>query len=1657
MAIPIVQTDTNIAPMYFVNQQNTANSNTNNGFTKPNANTTNRATGNLLLPVFNTANNGDNSDDVNIAQNVNNPVDTNTGSNILLGSGLGVGAIGLVLLPDFIKKLTQNKELTSTQVDFVKRFSNGKILTPQEANRLKENATKLFTQLTANAGVEGRKMVAELPMVKQLLKSYHPHDRNYQEALDSIYRNLVFKVAQVKNNIVEYPRYDFDGNIAFKDFLNISSGAASMEADVPRLLLNYIVGSVQKEAGLHQLTKGLDINTIPLRQTALDLLQAGIFKELDRTDSKRAEKLLTSWSANEKKAYGLASDNVLTHYINHQNVFHGNTARAGETTETIKAVQHDPIWGLPEGRIIEALESGDHILGAFANPYTKMSYIYNVAAMSGPVFDNGRKIFNNGLWFALSNNMQRKLEDMGLPQLLQKANPRIFELKGILTGYEKELFFEYQKYKLNDKINLNSLSVDELKAEVRGIFKASLKKLNKNYETELSVEQQQAELNKLETEALKNADSKASSMDELSEAELRKFSLQPLALKYFHDDVQNGREEYSNPQSWSKNLFDVLPKKLIDIEYNRLQDTDVQKPISELLKKVRVIGEEDFKLIDEQSYYNKFVTDKDGQEKLVTEFNNSRDQKIQEENELMRTGKKQIPVSPELYKKIEALKAEAGKATTKDQKQAIVNKYEKLVYEAQKVDILSLTFHTLTADAQNVYATLKAQDKLSPEALGAGLKQTIIEVGKNNLISLFLELEKDPKAKKLLREMGVDVFIACDSGPMQFNVGKKALINVVNNSDGMPVATMLGDKNLKDIQGVKDLILPFAAYMELPTGVKLDKAGNMIVAPPWSVIERMAGDSKGSDMGAIVYNILNRVLATGRAARKMIKDGALQQEIFDQLNLYHKSNQTLLKKAEKLVTQGNFSFQGSPEEKAKALELGAKNSDTYQTALKQVLSNSIRWAEVYNDTEGNEHYLGEYLDTNTEYKSKLKAIKAENLPSVEENKLTKKLLEETKSKLGIKYKFIGTDAAEVLGENNLVFNTKEQAQAAVNPLITGVLMKKITKADDTSPNIAIDAITNSVIHGDNDTLWKIIEQGKEGKALDAMGFEGRLAYGNGMPPGSLVNNEKWMPKILKNMNVYHPLHKALRSVLPAYMTGVQAGGLLAAAAGIGISTITAYNLYQHEKEEQEDLNPTPASSTNRQTNSTLQSDFHMHLNSAANSTINNAGNQVLLASKKQDDANNSDDTTQSTLGNLSLTALDTGIFLQNLGWLAKSVLASAYPQPLLFLGSSTNILSTFLPDQYKLPVFVLGTALNMGAWAANQTHTDQADPNPLWATRDNFDRAIKAAKHNSVETWDQKEFVGERDGKKFGFMHRIFPGAVAAEYRRGYFNTYEKLQEKKVPALIASSYANVKMLGKMNWDMLTNWRYAHDMLGRVDREEFVRGTRLKMPNSRFMLLALGSGVPVISMGIASIFAMLNKKKDLKEVKSERNKYISSLPTDVKEKVIAIEQAKEIAKEIDTQNDVHQGPMELAANVSSMIPAASLMIYAGVISKAGFGTPFYTVPQGINMQRKITPKINGRLIGWGSAGALAATTVSALSTAGIMPAFLSHIVDPLYIGFQSIVGAGQARNSFESEFSPALANQFFPKQGMLEHMKQIAEAKSKGWFKFWAKERVPVHH
>lgn len=384
----------------------------------------------------------------------------------------------------------------------------------------------------------------------------------------------------------------------------------------------------------------------------------------------------------------------------------------------------------------------------------------------------------------------------------------------------------------------------------------------------------------------------------------------------------------------------------------------------------------------------------------------------------------------------------------------------------------------------------------------------------------------------------------------------------------------------------------------------------------------------------------------------------------------------------------------------------------------------------------------------------------------------------------------------------------------------------------------------------------------------------------------------------------------------------------------------------------------------------------------------------------------------------AITTLNAGLFLQNLATVVRSGFLAQLPQSFNLIGSTVNLVSLFVPKSMQLALFVMGLSMNMGGWALSLSQVRGINADRLDNTMEAYGEALDPHWRGSFKEFPYPNYIVNKGAKQYSSFHLMHPGALAELARKQYRTAhakvsgvmFDKLKLPKALSFIPDVAAGTYQLLWMNGKMATDWGFAMDALRPMQRSEFTRGSKFPLPNAPEYVLAIAAIAPLVLMGGALVLEGFQKAKNGIEKKFDPTKPVSAENNQQSAASTATENTPEAKKGVFQ----HAKPLQLAANISAVLPAFANLMFVPIIEVAGSGNPVNIAVKGSNFFYRISPKLDAALVKYGSIGAITAAAVSTASGLGWTPKVFSDTADLAFLGFTALSNVGMSRNTFSNE-------------------------------------------
>ncbi len=417
----------------------------------------------------------------------------------------------------------------------------------------------------------------------------------------------------------------------------------------------------------------------------------------------------------------------------------------------------------------------------------------------------------------------------------------------------------------------------------------------------------------------------------------------------------------------------------------------------------------------------------------------------------------------------------------------------------------------------------------------------------------------------------------------------------------------------------------------------------------------------------------------------------------------------------------------------------------------------------------------------------------------------------------------------------------------------------------------------------------------------------------------------------------------------------------------------------------------------------------------------------------------------------AITTLNTGLFIQNTATMVRSMVLAQLPQSFSVFGSGINLMSLFLPAQLKLPAFVVGLSTSMGGAALALSQSRRCAVDRMAPTLEAYKQVTNPAWKGAAEIFPYEGYMHYKNGEISSSFHLVHPGSLAVLARTKYDNVFNAMSKKmftktteggmglpRILSFIPDLAAGAYQLAWMNGKMLTDCGFAYDALRPIERSEFVRGSRYTMPNAPEYALAIGAVAPLALMGAALGVESVQKAHNKLEAKFDPNKPI--------DQQLAAEGTKPAKQDALFQK---ASPLQLAANISAIIPSLANLMFIPAIEVASGGNPLYSVTKGTNFFYKATPHLDATLMKVGSIGSIVTALTSSASGLGLLPKSVADTSDLAFLSFSALSSVGSSRNTMATESRTTQAEHNNPAHGQHENMIHALDMKPNS-FSFWFK-------
>jgi hypothetical protein len=801
---------------------------------------------------------------------------------------VGTAATTGVLLPQWLER---NKPLEQRHKDFMSRLVDLKPYSKEDYAKIVDNASDILNKLK---GPDGDKWLKEQPQLKYYLESLlDKSPQNEELAFKTFKRQLTMECINAKYGMFNYILSDIDGTIVFKN-LEIASGVEENSVPSEVLMRNYHLSMrVKLKAALQHGFEHQDDPAFQPMAIMQDMKAIGMYGKIKtnadgtpdltpdghvRLDDELAEATINLWTKNFAEAVPKMTQEELDAFLE------GSaetlvTARGGGNGTIFNSFYPNNITG----------QKGGYNYSSFggAPAVTKMNPTlcyehYDVHGIAGPyVVDRQLTVPPSALDIALSGLMEKIVKAGLLEKVIYKdaENPlKQVEPKGVL----RQAMTARLDQLLRKKVEL----IDSLGDAPSGLNLSTPSK-KELFDTLAKPLPDGAEKDKFRA-SLEAQWKNPGVGDNLSK--------EALLNRYYM--ATESRPSYKEPIAWETQSDAVLTHArecLTLIEQGGKVPEGSPKTKAEvatyLASKFREMSDADFDYFNEPD----LITKEDPTTGRVTLLKNPKKldyAKKASESVLANDTTFQVPLAQKHFDQLKALTDKGSSLALKD--------VEAFNIELNTLDVACLTLHTIKSALTGFFADYAETLAKFPEGefRPTDLKKMILESEKWQDLKALVELGDDAGLKKdiealmimILQITSSDDNLCYPSKAFQTeNPKQKYLFNVVNNSSSLDFDTYIEyalmtaaeKKAYVEKNGVPALADPTSSYLEIAILQALDKGSSARGQRVRGINEAFAGDSSGTDMRSIVYQLVHSPFSTGEAVRNMITDPQLRKAIID--------------------------------------------------------------------------------------------------------------------------------------------------------------------------------------------------------------------------------------------------------------------------------------------------------------------------------------------------------------------------------------------------------------------------------------------------------------------------------------------------------------------------------------------------------------------------------------------------------------------------------------------------------------------------------------------------------------------------------------------------------------------------------------------------------
>lgn len=833
---------------------------------------------------------------------------------------VGTAATTAVLLPQWLER---NKPLEQRHKDFMSRLVDLKPYSKEDYAKIVDNASDILNKLK---GPDGDKWLKEQPQLKYYLESLlDQSEQNKELAFKTFKRQLTMECINAKYGMFNYILSDIDGTMVFKN-LEIASGVEENSVPSEVLMRNYHLSMrVKLKAALQH---GFEHPNDPAFQPMAimqDMKAIGMYGKIKtnadgtpdltpeghvRLDDDLAEAAINLWTKNFAEAVPKMTQEELDAFLEGPS-FTGVTARGGGNGTIFNSFYSNPLTG----------DKGDYNYSPFGGmpAVTKMDPTlcyehYDVHGIGGAYVVDRQLTAPRAFADASLSGLIEKIAKAGFMEKVIYKNAQSplkqVEPKGVLR--------QAMTARLSEMLKKEVAAVEDFGDAAQG-SSPSLPSRNqvfdglvKDFPIELTSQQKAGK--SVADIATEEANEEAKLLQIQAEARQAiekqwekpgvdgNLSQEALLNRYYM--ATQSRPAYTEPIAWETKSDAVLTHArecLTLIEQGgKVPEGSPQtkEAVAEYLKsQFREINNEDI------AYFN--ATDlkphKDAKGNVTPVKNSLKYNYAKKASESVLTNDSnfKVPLAQKHFDQLKALTDKGSSLALKD--------VEAFNVELNTLDVACLTVHTIEAELRGFFADYAEtvanfpKDQVRP----TDLKKMILESEKWQTLKALLQAGDDPTLKADLEAQQQMVLRITSADPnlcypsLEFqkaNPNQKYLFNVLNNSASLDFDTYVNYDLMTSAEkkaffakmGVSKLADPTSPYVEIVLNIPLQKGASARLLSKWGINEEFHGDSSGTDMAAIIYQLIHSPFSVGEAVRNMITDPQMKKAIIEDLNINSK-------------------------------------------------------------------------------------------------------------------------------------------------------------------------------------------------------------------------------------------------------------------------------------------------------------------------------------------------------------------------------------------------------------------------------------------------------------------------------------------------------------------------------------------------------------------------------------------------------------------------------------------------------------------------------------------------------------------------------------------------------------------------------------------------